>query len=366
MDIYKKLGVKNFINAVGTVTKVGGSLMDPMVMETMNEASKHFVEMDELHTKAGAYIAKLLDVEACSITCGAAAGITITIAACMTGLNSANCYQLPDTKGMKNEVLALKCHRILYDQAIELSGAKVKEIGTTSFAFAEQIEQAISENTAAFFYVAEAETMRGSIHIEEVVKVCKSHNIPVIVDAAAELPPVSNIHKYLQAGVSAVIFSGGKEIRGPQSSGIILGKKDLIAACDLNAAPNYGVGRPMKIDKEGICGIVKAVELFIQKDYTKQLEIWNSYIFHIIEKLKSNENVELRTAYPNEPGVQPVSILRLFIKPRNLSAELLRKKLHDQEPGIYTNCNTDEIIINPQCLLENEVDIIIEGINSAL
>lgn len=362
-DIYSTLGVTKVIDAWGTITKIGGSRMDPRVLEVMTEASKSFVEMDELHLKAGAHIAKLLDVESCCITCGASAGIAIAVAACMTGINPVNSYQLPDTTGMKNEILMLKCHRTLYDQAILLSGAKIKEIGTTSYVFPEQIENAISATTAAFFYATEAEAMRGSIPFEKIVEVCNKYKVPIIVDSAAELPPKSNIRRYLDAGASLVIFSGGKELRGPQSSGLILGKKELIEACDLNGSPNYGVGRPMKIDKENICGIVKAIELFIEKDYEIQMKTWESYVMLLKDGLSKNPNIKLRTGYPDEPGVQPTCILRLYICPTEMPAFLLHKKLIECNPKIYTHHYKEEIVLNPQCLEKEELEIIIDAIN---
>lgn len=363
-DIYSTLGVKKVIDAWGTVTKIGGSRMDPRVLETMTEASKSFVEMDELHQKAGEHIAKLLEVESCCITCGASAGIAISAAACMTGFNPVNSYQLPDTTGMKDEILILKCHRTLYDQALLLSGAKIKEIGTTSYVFPEQIENAINEKTVAFFYVTEAEGMRGSIQFEKIVEVCNKYNIPIIVDSAAEIPPKSNIRRYLDTGASLVIFSGGKELRGPQSSGLILGKKELIAACDLNSAPNYGIGRPMKIDKENICGIVKAIELFVEKDYELQMKIWEAYVMQLMDGLSKNSNIKLRTGYPDEPGVQPTCILRLYIRPTKMPVDLLHKKLIEGNPRIYTHIYKEEIVLNPQCLEEKELQIVIDAINT--
>ena len=242
-SIYESLGVRTVIDAWGTVTALGGSLMAPEVLQAMQSAAGAFVDMSELHTAAGRRIADLLGVEACCVTCGAAAGLAIAAAACMTGTRRSYAYQLPDTTGMKDEILCLKCHRDLYDQGMLLSGAHFVEIGVTSSAFLQQIEDRITERTAAFFYTSEAETMRGSIPLPEIAALCRAHGIPIIVDAAAELPPKANIRKYLDDGASLVVFSGGKEIRGPQASGMILGSRELIAACDLNCCPNYGIGR---------------------------------------------------------------------------------------------------------------------------
>lgn len=362
MDIYEKLGVKKVIDGWGTVTKLGGSRMAPEVLEAMVSASKSFVSMEELHAAAGKHIAELLGVEAACVTCGAAAGLAIATAAAMTGKRMSFAYQLPDTTGMKDEVLALKCHRDLYDQSILLTGAKFVEVGVTSYAFLQQIEDKISDRTAAFFFTSEAEQMRGSIPFEEIAALCNKHGIPVIVDAAAELPPVENVHKYLDQGAAMVVFSGGKELRGPQASGLILGSKDYIEACDLNCCPNYGIGRPMKVDKENICGLVRAVELFVEKDYDKQMKIWEEYVYILLDGLKDVSALELSTGYPNEPGVQPACILRLFVKPLTMTSMQLHEKLVALNPSVYSFLYQDMIVFNPQCLEREELPLVIDAV----
>lgn len=325
-----------------------------------------FVDMSELHTAAGRRIADLLGVEACCVTCGAAAGLAIAAAACMTGTRRSYAYQLPDTTGMKDEILCLKCHRDLYDQGMLLSGAHFVEIGVTSSAFLQQIEDRITERTAAFFYTSEAETMRGSIPLPEIAALCRAHGIPIIVDAAAELPPKANIRKYLDDGASLVVFSGGKEIRGPQASGMILGSRELIAACDLNCCPNYGIGRPMKVDKENICGLVKAVELFVQRDYDQIMAQWDSYVDTIRAGLSDCPGLEMTIGIPTEPGVQPACIRRLFLRPLTMPAAALRQALIDGEPSIYTFLYQDQIVINPQCLQAHELSPIVQAIRGIL
>ena len=365
-DIYSELGVEKIINAWGTVTKLGGSRMAPEVLDAMRSAAGAFVSMDELHAAAGRRIAELLQVEGCCVTCGAAAGLAIAAAACMTGTRTSYAYQLPDTAGMKDEVLALKCHRDLYDQAILLSGARFVEVGVTSYAFLEQIEDKITEKTAAFFFTSEAEQMRGSIPFAQIAELCRKHQVPVIVDAAAELPPVSNIRRYLEEGASLVVFSGGKEIRGPQASGLILGSRELIEACDLNCCPNYGIGRTMKVDKENICGLVKAIELFSRKDYDRQMQVWETYARTLYDGLKDEPRLELALGYPSEPGVQPACILRLFIKPLHMAAADLHDKLIQHKPGVYTFLYRDQIVLNPQCLEESELQTVIDAVRETV
>jgi L-seryl-tRNA(Ser) seleniumtransferase len=324
------------------------------------------VDLDAFHKACGKHIARLLNVEACSITCGAAAGLAIATAACMAGRDPAKRLQLPDTSGLKNEVIVLKAHRILYDQAVLLSGARFVEAGHTSSALPEQVEAAISERTALFFYAAECEPMRGSIPLPALLPMLKAHGIPVLVDAAAELPPVSNLHKYLDMGADLVAFSGGKELRGPQSSGLLLGREDLIAACDACCCPNYGIGRPMKVDKETAAGITRAVELFLEKDYDRENQRWAGISLSITQTPEICAKGAVRTGYPQEPGVQPANILRAYIKPTARSAQQVADALRARALPIHTDISGDELVINPQCLSDDEVGMVIRALVEAL
>ena len=366
MGIYEKLGVPTLINATGTVTRLGGSLMAPGVIEAMREASLHFVDMNVFHREAGRHIAKLLGGEDCCVTCGAAAGIAISAAACMTRGDAARKLQLPDTAGMKREVIMLKAHRILYDQALRLSGAKVVEVGVTSSALPAQVEAAINEQTAMFFYVAEAEPMRGSIPLPELIPILKKHAVPVLVDAAAEIPPRGNFTKYLQMGADLAVFSGGKELRGPQSSGLILGRKDLIEACSENCCPQYGIGRAMKIDKETVAGIVRAVELYLEQDEETLYRRWTAISHQIAAAIQERDTAAVHLGYPQEPGVQPVSILRVYLRPRRVAAAKAQEALMQGNPQIYTDIKGGELVINPQCLRDEDVQTLINGLTAVL
>lgn len=364
MDIYEKLGVKKIINAQGTLTRLGGSLMDPSVFETMKEAGSAFVDMNELHLKAGEYIARLLGVEAACITSGASAGIAISAAACIAGCDKGRILQLPDTAGMKNEIIMLKAHRNLYDQALMLCGAEIVEIGYTSFSCPEMVENAINEKTAMFFFASEAETMRGSLDINIIVPILKKHNVPLVVDAAAELPPVNNLTKYLDYGADLVIFSGGKEIRGPQSTGFILGRKDLIRACDENCCPHHSIGRSMKIDKESIGGIIKAVELFYAKDYSNQMEIWHNWIRQIIKATSDLTFISSSLGYPSEPGVQPTCIPRFYFRVDGMENSEVQRRLFSGKPAIQVGIESGWLAVNPQCLTETEIELVITAIRN--
>lgn len=362
MSIYEKLGVKTAINAFGTITSIGGSLMAHEIFEAMADAGRHYVDINRFHEAAGAYIARLLKVEACCITCGAAAGVAIATAACMTQGKVDKCLKLPDTSGMKNEVVMLKGHRIPYDQGMCLTGAKIVEVGRTAYTLIEDVESAINENTAMIFYVAEAETMRGSLPFAQVAAVAGRHGIPLLVDAAAEIPPTSNITRFLESGADMVVFSGGKELRGPQSSGLILGKQALINACDRNCCPNYGIGRSMKIDKETIAGIVRAIELFLERDYDAKQREWTAMSEYMAGELQKCPHAAVSTGFPEPPLIQPVNILRVYVRPLRKTAATLHQQLIDRDPQIFTHLHGEKIVINPQCLAQNEMDTVVSAI----
>jgi len=365
MDIYEKLGIRKIINAQGTLTKLGGSLMDPRVFDAMREAGTAFVDMNELHRKAGEYIAKLLGVEAACITNGASAGIAISAAACIAGYDKGRILQLPNIEGLKkNEILMLKSHRNLYDQALLLSGAKIVELGFTSFSCPEMLENAITDRTAMFFYASEAESMRGSLSVERLIPILKKHGVPLVVDAAAELPPVKNITKYIELGADLVIFSGGKEIRGPQSAGFILGHKELIKACDENCCPHHSLGRSMKIDKETIGGIVRAVELFCERDYERQMQVWHDWVHLLHDRTHDLTHFSGKIGYPIEPGVQPNIIPRFYFHMDNLTPEEIQRKLFEGSPAIQVGIESGWLAVNPQCLQETELETVIQAIRN--
>jgi len=260
----------------------------------------------------------------------------------------------------------LKSHRILYDQALCLSGAKIREVDTSSSNAPDLLEAEISKQTAAFVYVAENERVPGSIPLPELIPILKRHDVPILVDAAAELPPVENIKNYLEMGADLVVFSGGKEIRGPQSSGIIVGNQELIEACHANCCPNYSIGRSMKISRETVAGLVAAVEIFVSKDYKQQLDSWADMSGRICTSLNDRKDVKVRTGHPTKPGVQPVIILRVYIKPLNMTAIKLQEKLQNAQTPVYVDIDAEEIVLNPQCLEPEETETLIETIHSTL
>jgi L-seryl-tRNA(Ser) seleniumtransferase len=261
-DYFRELGVRPFINASGTYTAMTASLMPPEVMDAINYASGHYVMLDELHDKVGERIAKLVRAEAAMVTAGAASALTLGTAAVLTGLDRQKMVELPDLATMKSEVIMLKSHRFGYDHAIRNCGVRIVEVETR-----DELERAVNEKTAMMAFYNNNNSV-GQIRDAEFVELGKKHHIPTFNDAAADVPPVENLWKYTQMGFDLVTFSGGKGIRGPQSAGLLVGRKDLIAAARLNAPPNGNtIGRGMKVNKEEMLGMLAALERYLTLDH---------------------------------------------------------------------------------------------------
>ncbi|MBM3810022.1 MAG: aminotransferase class V-fold PLP-dependent enzyme [Acidimicrobiia bacterium] len=291
MSIYDKYGVRTIINAKGNVTRLSGGFLDAEVSAAMAEAATYCVDVAELQAGASAVIAKLTGAEAGIVTSGAAAGLLVGTAACITGLDPGKMARLPDTGGMKNEVVMVRSQRNFYDHAVRTAGARLVEVGLPDrFAGAGvrdaepwEIADAINERTAAVFYVAGGNARPP---LADVARAAHSAGVPVLVDAAAQLPPASNLRRFIQEGADLVAFSGGKAIGGPQGSGILAGKRDLVMSAllqqldldilweewappaslidkdRLRGTPQHGVGRPCKVGKETVIGLLVALEKF--------------------------------------------------------------------------------------------------------
>ena len=373
MGVYQKLGVKTKINAVGNGTAIGGSIMAPEVIAAMQEAGQNFINLNELLAKAGQYIADVVGVEACYITSGAAGGVLISTAACMTGKDWAKVHQLPDTKGMKNEVIMQVMQRNYYELMVREAGAKLVEIGLANTTNSWHLEAALNEQTAAIIHFV-AYSPPQDLPLEDVIKIAHKRDVPVVVDAAAEFPTFSILRHYIDMGADLVIFSGGKGIRGPQSSGLILGRRDLIEACAMNGSPYHGVGRPCKVGKEEIVGLVTAIELFSDPEYErKELEGWHLRTGYIVETLSDLSHVTVESGFPSDfagvetnPGIVPVSVVTWDNNAIPVTKEEAAAALLEGEPGIYVATSRDGIVIAPHTLLPGEERIVAERVGAVL
>ena len=360
MDIYDKLGIKKLINAEGTLTRMGGSVMDPGVMEEMMEASKYFIDLNELLEKAGEYVANLIGVEASYITSGAAAGLTLSTAACITGTNPAKIRQLPVMPGLKNEVLIQKSHRNGYDHAVRQAGVTLVEFGLIKETYPWELRAAISDRTAAIVHFLEFENDR-NLALSEVIPIAKEMGVPLIVDAAAELPPVENLSRFFHMGADLTVFSGGKDIGGPQSSGLVVGRRELIDACALNANPHYSIGRAMKVGKEEIAGIIAALEQYLRQDFAAEEKLWEDMVATIVNSLADIPGLDARRVSPAEPGVQPNWIPRVYLDWEKetipLSSSEVKSLLRQGEPGIAVGSTSTGLFVNPQTLKPGQEEI---------
>jgi L-seryl-tRNA(Ser) seleniumtransferase len=271
--LLEALGVRPVINAAGHYTFLTGSLMPPEVVSAWAEAAGVFVRLDELHDAVGRRIAGRVGSEAAMVTAGAAAALTLGTAACLTGLDEDRVQRLPDTTGMPDEVIIQRSHRFAYDHAVRATGVRLVEVETP-----DELGKAISARTAMLLFLNLAEH-RGRIGAGEFAALGRGHGIPTFIDCAADVPPVANLSRALELGFDLVTFSGGKAIGGPQSAGLLLGRRDLIAAARRNAAPNADtIGRGLKVQKEELLAMLAAIEAYLERDHDAEWREWEERV----------------------------------------------------------------------------------------
>jgi D-glucosaminate-6-phosphate ammonia-lyase len=260
--LYARLGVKTFINAYGTLTTLSGTLMSPEVVEAMEEASKQFVQIHDLQAAVGRRLAELTGAEAAFVTAGASAALCLATCAVTAGDDPARIDRLPDLTGMKSEIIIQKAHRNSYDHAFRMVGVTLVDVET-----ADDIRRAINPKTAALAMVLSHNSLGHKVELQVMVALAHAAGLPLILDAAAEIPPAENLRKFTKIGADLVAFSGGKNLRGPQCSGILLGRKDLVQKAYANSAPHNRFARIAKVGKEEIVGLLTAVELYLKHDH---------------------------------------------------------------------------------------------------
>lgn len=366
MGVYEELGVKKYINAWGPMTVIGGSRMRPEVVQAMAEASRAFVDLNDFQHRAGQRIADLIGVEACYISGGAAAGLAIATAAVIAGTDPAKIARLPDLTGMKNEVIMQRLHRNMYDHAVRTVGIKLVEIGNGGGAHDWELEAAITPNTAFVFYVYASWTMHRPLSLAQAVKIAHNHGLPVIVDAAAETPPFRNLRGLNDTGADLVVFSGGKGIMGPQSTGLVLGRKDLVEACIRNGAPNHSIGRPMKVSKEDMAGIVRAVELYVALDHGAVTRRWTEQVEVVVDALQGLPGVQAVRRDASYSEAIPVARITIDPSQAGRSVGDVAAALAEGEPGIRVTQAEDWIIVNPHFLEPGEEQIVAARLKAIL
>src|SRR6266567_1004368 len=328
-SLYAKLGVKPVINGVGVVTVLGGSIMPPEVVRAMEEASRYFVSLPDLEKKVGARIADLLQAPAAMVTCGAASAIAVGTAACLSQGDPAKLRQLPNRQGIRFEVIQQKSHRSGYEHQMELCGAKIVTVETRK-----ELEAAINDKTGMMFFLNKGER-DGEIKSGDFVKIGKERGVPTMNDAASDATPKENLWKYTKLGFDLVIFSGGKALRGPQSSGLLLGRKDLIEASLPAMSPFGGIGRGMKVGKEELCGLLAAVERYLKVDHEAEFRELEARVASIRAALKGIAGVQTDRHVPAIANEVPHVTVEWDESSRGLSSQQVSDKLLAGDPPIH-------------------------------
>jgi L-seryl-tRNA(Ser) seleniumtransferase len=359
---YLALGVRPFINCCSVRTMHGGSLMLPQVRAAVAEASRWFVNLDELMEAAGRRIAELTGAEWGLVTCGSAAAVALGTAACVAGNDPVKMLRLPFTDGMANRVIIPKNQRFAYDQAVRMIGCHIVEIDGR-----DDLDRALAEPVAMVVLLGKQEHLT-SVRLEEIAAVVKPRGIPIMVDAASE--HITRPSPWLVRGADLVIYSGGKFLRGPQTSGLLLGSKRLVEAAWRNASPHQALGRPMKVSKEDVIGVLTALEYwFGERDEAAERQKWSDDLTTIADRLARVPGVQSEVIEPE--GVDLVPRLRLSWDRWHypLDGLALRQHVLDGEPRVMLDDNSaadDSIVIDPFQLQPGEAAQVADAIAAAL
>lgn len=374
-DLWKELGVTPYISCGGTVTVNSGSLMMPETVEAINSTAHNFANMYELQDKAGAKIAELLHCEAAMVTSGAASALLLATAACITispksptGVDPVLVKSLPFPPGPQREVIMQKGQRYRFDQQVTTCGVKIVDVVTPA-----DMEKAINPNTVmALFKNNDPEPeFHTTITREEFVAICKKHNVPSMIDAAADVPPVTNLFKFQKMGFDLITFSGGKMIRGPQSAGLLFGRKDLIEAAKMNHSPNESpIGRPCKVNKEEIFGMYVALKSYVERDHEKEWQEWLDRMKRIATKIQTTVptvKYEVRTPPATQPANNYPTMSLSWDQTRvKITAEEVSSALKTGTPAIQAGGRGASLSVGVILLEAEQVDIVAKRIKEIL
>ena len=357
------------INAATTYTAIGGSLMPPEVLDAMREAAASFVDMHELHQRAGHELARLTRNEAAYVTSGCGAAIVLAVLACRTRGSPARIAALPEGADLPGEVVMHTAHRMPYDPAVRFAGAAIRSVGNVLQTFEWELEAAITGRTAAVLWVAGSHLAAGALPLTDTVRIAHARDVPVVVDAAAQLPPVENFWFFTrECGADLALFSGGKALRGPQASGLMVGRSDLIAAARENGAPHQRLARALKVGKEEIAGLVAAVRRYLILDHVAEAAAWNEICSKWHEALANVCGVSARIETLNEAG-QPVP--RVFVsvdagvvgRPTNAIVAALRS----DDPGVaVVTDGSNGFYLGPDQLQPGEAELVLKRVTDEL
>ena len=360
-DFFKELGLRTFINAAGTYTSMTGSLMPKEVSDAISYGTTEYVNLDDLQDKVGERIAELLECEYATVSSGCFGAMSIGMAGILTGMDPEKVRQLPNTEGMKNEVIIQESHTIGYAQALTNVGAKVIKVKT-----AKDLEKAINKNTAMLWFL-NAHTDQGAIKWEEFIALGKKHDIPTFIDCAADVPPVENLFKFTKMGFDLVSFSGGKGLRGPQSAGLLLGKRKYIEAARMHTPPRgETIGRGMKVNKEEVLGMLAALELYLQKDHKAEWAMWEAQIKLISDNALKIKGVQTEIHVPKYANHVPSLRIRWDQSLVKISPSDAREQLKNGHPSIQTVGDSSTVGITTWMMVPGQERIVAKRVSEIL
>jgi D-glucosaminate-6-phosphate ammonia-lyase len=396
-SVYQRLGLRTIVNASGPSTRLTGGIMHPEVAEAMAQASQWCVDLAELQGRASEIISEATGAEAGYVTAGASAALMLASAACLAGLDPAKMNKLPNTAGMPNEVIMARSQRNMYDHAVAQAGARLIEVGIPDrFSGAGvrdaqiwEYEAEINEKTVAILWVAQAHTEPS---LKEIVTLARRHGLPVIVDAAGQLPPSENLKRFIAEGADLVAFSGGKAIGGPQASGILCGRRDLVQSAALQQLdhdtyfeqwtppaslfdkaklvgfPASGIGRASKCGKEEIVGLLTALKMFLAENVDERHKRWLGLAQEVANGLKGIKGATVTLVDKRYKGAPAVEV-EIDEDVLGFSARDLIKRLQDGNPSVHANharARDGMIVFGPTCMKPGDPAIVIERVRAEL
>jgi L-seryl-tRNA(Ser) seleniumtransferase len=365
--VYRALGVRRAINAADTYTILGGSRLPDEVLDAVTQAAGHHVHVDELLAAVGRRIAELLGVPAAHPVNGAAAGLTVAAAACLAGDDPGRVGRLPESLDGRNQLVVLRCQRNPYDRALLAAGAQLVEVGFADSTPLWSLTSAIGERTAGVVYYAGDQLETYAPSLEEVARIAHDRGVPLVVDAAAQFPPVSNLWRYLERGADLVLFSGGKGLKGMQSSGLVVGREDLVRACAANSYPHHSVGRAMKSSKEAAVGLLAAVERALAMDWDAEYARWQVLLVDYQAALADLAAVRTWLVPTGRLGQ---TCPRLFLEwSGGGTAGELADALEAQDPSVVIGVDrpgSRQAYVNPYSVLPDEEDYLISALAEQL
>jgi L-seryl-tRNA(Ser) seleniumtransferase len=370
-DVYDALGVKRIINAAAPLTVLGGAIMPPPVAEAMAAAAHTFVDFPMLQRRVGDRIAQLTHNEDCVVSCGSAAGIALAVAACIAGEDPELVGLFPylhTRDDIRDEVIIHRSQRNGFDYAARQTGARLVEIGNTGGTTEKDLEAAICSRTACVLYFVGTHLAAGALPLETVIEIAHAHGVPVVVDAASQTPPIDSLWRYTREyEADLVIISGGKGLRGPQTTGLVLGRRDLIAACRANNNPNTSIGRTMKVGKEELIGILAAVEWSLSDDEAQKLAAWEAIVQRWVSGLESVPGIRIERRYPSTSGQTHARAVVHLEKNHPLTRDQVIASLYDGDPAIAVGRVDDDAFgLNPHAITSEEADIVLQKVRALL